>query len=414
MRHCVGEQGYAPTVVADVIARASASRKTFYEHFEDRDACFMALTEQIDAEWTQRVQATCAAARTSDSDVSAAMVTELLALSCESPAALRLVTVELAAAGAVGRARREQLLDRLAEPLLGELEDQQSSSLLVRAIAGTTLRLVYARARRGARMRRPRRQVVEELSATLSDWTGRYAQRLRLPEIEPTPRSELPVGGRAPGTLSLRAGTIERRGLPRGEGNVSRSFVVHNQRERIIDALANLSAAQGYAATTIPDIVHEAAVSVQAFYEHFSGKEDALLVAYEIGHRKALAIVERAYRAQETWQAAARAAAATLLEFLASEPAYAHLVLIETPAAGAKAATLAQEGLSAYATMLAPGLCPDADGEPWTVLAPEATACALLELCFVYVAGERTRELVSLRDLACEIALRPSEGLSVR
>jgi hypothetical protein len=47
-------------------------------------------------------------------------------------------------------------------------------------------------------------------------------------------------------------------------------------------------------------------------------------------------------------------------------------------------------------------------------VAPEATVTTLLELCFVYVSSERARELPGLRDLACEIALRPFASLSTR
>ena len=194
---------------------------------------------------------------------------------------------------------------------------------------------------------------------------------------------------------------------------MSRSFVVQNQRERILDALANLSAAKGYGATTIPEIVQEAAVSVQAFYEHFSGKEDAFLVAYEIGHRKALAIVERAYESQEDWLTAVRAGIAVLLDFLASEPAYAHLALIDALTASAKAAAVAHDGINAFAWMLEPGLELSVNGSPPTAVSVEATAGALVELCFVYVATERTRELPSLTEVASEIALRPFVGVSV-
>jgi AcrR family transcriptional regulator len=201
--------------------------------------------------------------------------------------------------------------------------------------------------------------------------------------------------------------------VPRGEGNVSRSFVIHNQRERILDALANLAAAKGFAATTIPAIVQEAAVSVQAFYEHFSGKEDAFLVAYEIGHRKGLAIVERAYESQKEWPAAVRAGIAALLEFLASEPAYAHLALIDALTASPKAAAVAHEGINAYAAMLEPGLQAGTNGHAQTAIAMEATAGSLLELCFVYVAGERTRELPGLTEFASDIALCPFVGAGV-
>jgi AcrR family transcriptional regulator len=45
MAQCVAEHGYAATTVADVIKRAGVSRKTFYEHFADKRACFLAAWE---------------------------------------------------------------------------------------------------------------------------------------------------------------------------------------------------------------------------------------------------------------------------------------------------------------------------------------------------------------------------------
>jgi AcrR family transcriptional regulator len=39
---CVAAHGYAATSVADIIAAAGVSRKTFYEHFADKEACFLA------------------------------------------------------------------------------------------------------------------------------------------------------------------------------------------------------------------------------------------------------------------------------------------------------------------------------------------------------------------------------------
>jgi AcrR family transcriptional regulator len=412
----IGEQGYATTVVADVIAKAVASRKTFYEHFEDKHACFFAMSDEIAGEWTGRVQR----AEDTHEDVFGtieALVNDLFALALESPAALRVLAVELTAAGPPGIERRERALDGLAQPLREALgEDALDTELLARTIVGAILRILYARVRRGARVRRPRRDDLLTLAPGVASWAYGYVQRpsaVLVPSSAGAAGATTPVGGRAPGTLSLGSRAIERRGLPRGDGNVSRSFVVHNQRERILDALANLSAAKGYGATTIPEIVQEAAVSVQAFYEHFSGKEDVFLVAYEIGHRKALAIVERAYESQEDWPAAVRSGIVVLLEFLASEPAYAHLALIDALTASPKAAAVAHDGMNAYAGMLEPGLEFSVNGSPPTALSVEATAGALLELCFVYVATERTRELPSLIETASDIALRPFIGVSM-
>lgn len=416
MLACVGEQGYAATVVADVIAKAVASRKTFYEHFEDKHACFLAMSDEVIGEWVTRAQSATEDAD-SPTETIDALVGELFELARRSPPALRVLAVELTAAGPAGMARRESALQQIGRPLEETLsEDSPDRELQARAIVGAIVRILYARARRGAKVRRPRRAEMAALGPEVAAWAARYTLA---PAVKPSLGSadSLPpatAGGRAPGTLSLSSRAIERRGLPRGEGNVSRSFVVHNQRERILDALANLSAARGYGATTIPDIVREAAVSVQAFYEHFSGKDDAFLVAYEIGHRKALAIVERAYESQEDWPAAVGAGVAALLDFLASEPSYAHLALVDALTASPKATTVAQEGMIGYAGMLEPGLKASAGDQPPIPAAVEATACVLLEVCFVYVAEERARELPALKELACDLALRPFAAVGVR
>jgi len=42
MAEAVAEKGYTSATVADVVARAGVSRKTFYEHFADREECFLA------------------------------------------------------------------------------------------------------------------------------------------------------------------------------------------------------------------------------------------------------------------------------------------------------------------------------------------------------------------------------------
>lgn len=47
MAAAVDERGLASSTVADVVRHARASRRTFYEHFSDRDDCFLALYEVI-------------------------------------------------------------------------------------------------------------------------------------------------------------------------------------------------------------------------------------------------------------------------------------------------------------------------------------------------------------------------------
>jgi AcrR family transcriptional regulator len=59
--HAVAEKGYPATTVADVVSRAGVSRKTFYEHFEDKLDCFLAafdagvdaLLARLQAAWEE-------------------------------------------------------------------------------------------------------------------------------------------------------------------------------------------------------------------------------------------------------------------------------------------------------------------------------------------------------------------------
>jgi AcrR family transcriptional regulator len=50
MLACVGERGYAATTVPEVVAAARVSRNAFYDLFEDKTDCFMAVCDELTAE----------------------------------------------------------------------------------------------------------------------------------------------------------------------------------------------------------------------------------------------------------------------------------------------------------------------------------------------------------------------------
>jgi len=45
MTRAVSEKGYAKVTVADIVALAGVSRRTFYEHFKDVEDCFVSAYE---------------------------------------------------------------------------------------------------------------------------------------------------------------------------------------------------------------------------------------------------------------------------------------------------------------------------------------------------------------------------------
>lgn len=424
----VGEQGYCDTTVAHVIARAEASRKTFYQQFGDIRDCFLAVADEVAEAWIVRIRDAWADAER-PGDALEALVGELLAAAQESPAALRLLTAELPAAGADGLERRERTMAELgrmidttlielarADPGVNGRARLREGSLLGRVLAGALMRIPYARVRQGARVRRPRGAPLAALQSDVARWLACYRRGAPQPAGRRGGRegAAAPPGGRAPGTLALDWRASERRGLPRGEGSVSRSFVVHSQRERLLDALANLSAAKGYPKVTIPEIVHEAAVSVQAFYEHFVGREDAFLVAQEVGQRKALAIAEQAYANHADWASGMRAAVGALLAFMASEPAFAHLAFVDALYTGAKATELSRNVDGACAQLIGLGAAAAGNGGQHPQIMAEGSARALVELCHVYAAAGRAGELTEATELAAHIALDPFLGARAR
>lgn len=53
----IAEEGYRRTTVADIVRRARTSRRTFYEHFSDKEACFVALLTDANAQMIRQISA---------------------------------------------------------------------------------------------------------------------------------------------------------------------------------------------------------------------------------------------------------------------------------------------------------------------------------------------------------------------
>jgi AcrR family transcriptional regulator len=407
----VGAKGYAASTVADVIKRAGVSRKAFYEHFANKEECFLATYDSIAAVGQH---ATAEAFRRAEGlpDRANTALGDLFDLAISRPAALRVLMIEIAATGPPGIERRERLAadyEGILRRILGlPAGPGPIPNPVLRGVVGGMVHVLYGHLRRGQRTQ------VRELVPALTEWAISYwpppAAIIGLKD--PTPE-ELHLdlsGGRAPGSLSLGAAASGRRKLPRGENGMSRSFVVHSQRERILDAVANLTATKGYAALTVEGIATEAAVSLQAFYEHFSGKEDAFLVAYEIGHDKSLALVEQAYNSQPDWRLGVRAGIAALFRFMAAEPTYAHIAMMDVLAATDRTAERAIKGASSYSQMLLPGLDYQRNGKRPPGVTVEAIAGGLFELCLHHTLQGRMRELPTMVPRATYFALTPFIG----
>jgi AcrR family transcriptional regulator len=412
MIDAVGDDGYRATRVADVIARAGVSRKTFYELFDNKQDCMLATYELIVSQAIRQLQVAFREADGWPGRVEAAIGT-LFASARENPGAMRLSLLEIPAAGPQAVERRERSVAAFEQFMRDALElapgQGSVSNVALKAIVGGFNRVLYRRVLRGEGA-----QLVG-LVPDLASWAASYYPTPAAMLAEPSARSRargagtVLEGGRAPGTLAPHPPLGGRRGLARGDQNVSRSFVVQSQRERILDAVTNLTAREGYAALRVEGIAEEAAVSLVAFYEHFADKEDAFLVAYEVGQSKALAIVESAFATHSDWRFAVRAGIAAVLEFLATEPSFAHIALLDALIATERTSQRSRAGVDSFARMLAPGMQQAGPSAPPPVTI-EAIAGGLFELCLNYVLADRIRDLPELAASATYIALAPFLG----
>jgi AcrR family transcriptional regulator len=118
MAEVVGEKGYGPAAVADVIARAGVSRKTFYEHFDNKEECFLAA---YDAGVELMLDAIDAAIRGAAPDgplaIARAGTARYLETLAANPAFARTFLIEVLGAGPRALERRAGVHARFADQL---------------------------------------------------------------------------------------------------------------------------------------------------------------------------------------------------------------------------------------------------------------------------------------------------------
>ena len=108
---CLADRPLAVLTIADIVGAARVSKRTFYEQFASKEACFLALCEQmcehtlaviaanyrLDANWVEQLEG----------------VTRAYLASLESqPALLKALSTELSTLGPEGMAVRRRLGDR--------------------------------------------------------------------------------------------------------------------------------------------------------------------------------------------------------------------------------------------------------------------------------------------------------------
>jgi AcrR family transcriptional regulator len=111
--------GYAAATVADMIGVAGVSRKTFYEHFADKEAAFLAAYDVVADRLIAALVATGAAHADSDARRTA-QVARFLAILDRDHAVARVFMVDVQGAGPAALRRRAAVNQRFAAALFGD------------------------------------------------------------------------------------------------------------------------------------------------------------------------------------------------------------------------------------------------------------------------------------------------------
>ena len=116
-----------------------------------------------------------------------------------------------------------------------------------------------------------------------------------------------------------------------------------------MDALAELTAEQGYEATKISDIVRRAGVARKTLYDNFEGKEEVFLAAFDAARDEVLRRVEESGADLDgDWQDRVEAGLAAFLGYVAEEPILARMCMIEALSATPATTKRYEDALEAF------------------------------------------------------------------
>jgi AcrR family transcriptional regulator len=125
MLNAAADLGYLETNVQDVIDRAGVSRPTFYEHFSNKEDCFLAAFDTSAERLRKLVDGAARQGGEVWRDRIRFGLEALLRFASKEPATARTMVVEARAASAAAVRRRVELLDEFARCL-----DSQAQELL--------------------------------------------------------------------------------------------------------------------------------------------------------------------------------------------------------------------------------------------------------------------------------------------
>ncbi|HTA04919.1 MAG TPA: TetR/AcrR family transcriptional regulator [Solirubrobacteraceae bacterium] len=407
MIELIAERGYPAVRILDLTQLAHVSRPTFYNLYADKEELLLSAYEDIAGRTTA-----CVASAYDEGDApEQSLVLALQAfaeMAAAEPEAMTLALLGTFGAGPRALERRNRTTTALEQMVSAGREhawSEQPRDLTGKFLIGGIREVAATRLRQG------RAEELPELASELGAWALGYPQGLPLGLEGPRRmRSDGSGGQWKPSPMRVDRAQAERR-LPSGRHDLAREEVVKSQRERIVDATAEIVAEKGFAGLTIPEIASRANVSHETFYEMYPTKHDAFLGAQKVGLHQALRTTAEAYEAHGSdWPSGVAAGLHALMDFVCSEPSHAHLTLVDTFGASPQAIEIRESALNGFTAYLSPGFEHAAPGAEVPDVAAEAVAGGVWQVLHHYIEHKRLGELCDAAPQLVYLTLSPFVG----
>lgn len=191
--------------------------------------------------------------------------------------------------------------------------------------------------------------------------------------------------------------------LPRGRHGLPRELVERSQRERLLAAVVRVTVAKGYESMTVADILGEAGVGRESFYELFDDKLDCMLAAHKLLIDDLEERVRESYVAEGPWPQRTREALSATLDWFAADPDVARFTLVELSTVGPAFRSTFRAEFARAIALLEEGLGEDGP-EPELAQANELAIGAILARIYEQIVLGRAAELPRLLpDLTYEL-----------
>src|SRR5690349_7238725 len=119
------ERGFASLTLTDIVSHAGVARSTFYEHFADKEQCFLEAFDHAAELVIERVLAIEPPSAGTNPSPMHAYVAIFLDLCVEEPGLARLVAADVSALGPTAAERQQAIRVRIADGLVEQRELQR-------------------------------------------------------------------------------------------------------------------------------------------------------------------------------------------------------------------------------------------------------------------------------------------------